>query len=394
MFKLVMDELGEAIELFNFLLNSRLNISEHEKVDCFNTFKRFEIGGDTRAHHYLALCFLNGIAVEKNTDKARELFNQTVAAEYTDSYFYYAICNKEENKDVFLKYFKLSANCNIADAQYHYGRLLYDSNDINLGLSYIRKSKKQKNIFAKKFMDNYKIETFTTISELNIENYTDLKFLNIDGRGFKNNHVLIKLVIKLCDNLSSITTRENMITFLSLSNLKSLEEFKYEHANKNNVDLYDVNVSVIIQDLPSLKEIVLNESKADDVSVINCLTLYKLSISYTRLNSLRIEKYAIITDVKINGNCLSDLDTIKHLVKLTKLDIRKSNFSGSLEPLKDMLKLQELHIDNRFDNGLEYLPPSLEILNICSSKHYHSNELIDQGSGILCALLKLGNPDK
>ncbi|CAG8856278.1 46168_t:CDS:1, partial [Gigaspora margarita] len=94
---------------------------------------------------------------------------------------------------------------------------------------------------------------------------------------------------------------------------------------------------------------------------------------------------------------------LKKLVKLTKLDIRNNKFSGSLEPFKDMVNLQELYVgNNRFDKGLEYLPTGLKIFDVCPSKYYEniqngvqlSDELIDQEFGISRDLLKLGIPEK
>ncbi|CAG8856208.1 3718_t:CDS:2, partial [Gigaspora margarita] len=94
------------------------------------------------------------------------------------------------------------------------------------------------------------------------------------------------------------------------------------------------------------------------------------------LSSLKIEKCSEIKSVKIYGNLLSDLKTIKKLVKLT------NSILGIIR--------------------LEYLPTGLKIFDVCSSKYYEniqngvqlSDELIDQEFGIQCNLLKLRKPEK
>ncbi|CAG8854668.1 15683_t:CDS:2, partial [Gigaspora margarita] len=164
--------------------------------------------------------------------KARELFKQTVAAGYNDSYFYYTKCNTD-NKDVFLRYIKLSVNdYNIADAQYYYGKLLDDGDklvqDKKLGLYYIGKSKKQK-----------------------------------------------------------ISTQKNLWTNSKprlLQQLVTIRNIKKKQKVKRSI------LQTQTSDMPSLKEIVLNDSNANDVSVINCPIICNLSILCTRLSSLKIEK--------------------------------------------------------------------------------------------------------
>jgi len=70
----------------------------------------------------------------------------------------------------------------------------------------------------------------------------------------------------------------------------------------------------------------------------------------------------------------------KDLPKLQHLQIRnyfrefgdwekfRNRFKGSLKPLRNSSNLEELHIDNTdIDEGLEYLPESVEII-YCSTK--------------------------
>jgi len=57
------------------------------------------------------------------------------------------------------------------------------------------------------------------------------------------------------------------------------------------------------------------------------------------------------------------------LVNLRELYLSGNKFTGSLEFLKDMNKLEELDInDTDIDSGLEYLPDSLERGFNCSAR--------------------------
>jgi Leucine-rich repeat (LRR) protein len=133
--------------------------------------------------------------------------------------------------------------------------------------------------------------------------------------------------------------------------------------------------------------------------------LQELDCSYNQLNKLDLSGNKEITTIDCSYNLLKELDLSQNL-SLKNLDARNNNlfelenrdlsifshlvnlrsllisndekekiekkiynrFCGSLEPLKNLSKLEEINVSNTdIDSGFEYLPDSLEEL-YCSSE--------------------------
>jgi len=114
-------------------------------------------------------------------------------------------------------------------------------------------------------------------------------------------------------------------------------------------------------------------NKLTELNVNACLELKALDCSKNFLTELVTEYNHELEELNISNNNFptQDLSFLSHLVNLKGLEVGNwgenlnpnlyNHFSGSLEPLKNLTKLEELDIDNTdLDSGLEYLPFSLK----------------------------------
>lgn len=162
-----------------------------------------------------------------------------------------------------------------------------------------------------------------------------------------------------------------------------------ENINYGNIDL---------QILVNLKQVDCNHNNLTDLGLAGCESLEVLDCSNNQLINLNLANCLQLIELKCENNLLvdwsfltgwegsnlkelnlsdnnfpeGDLVPLKKLVKMKKLylgsydeeRIQKgiyNRFTGSLKPLEDMNKLEELNIGNTdIDSGLEYLPDSLE----------------------------------
>ncbi|CAI2188901.1 12744_t:CDS:2, partial [Funneliformis geosporum] len=139
---------------------------------------------------------------------------------------------------------------------------------------------------------------------------------------------------------------------------------------------------------PNLTKIFCSDGKLTDLNITNCPQLTILQCGINQLTSLNVNGLSNLQEINCVNNKLTSLDFLDQLPspkKLTRLFLENNNFPtqnleifrqfsnlthlalyknrfyGSLEPLKDLTKLEVLTIDNTdIDSGLEYLPDSLE----------------------------------
>lgn len=139
---------------------------------------------------------------------------------------------------------------------------------------------------------------------------------------------------------------------------------------------------------PSLTEIYCTDGKLEDLVITNCPRIKILQCGINKLVSLDVENLSDLQEIHCVNNKLNSLDFLNQLsspekmtslflenndfppqdlevfrrfTNLTYLTLYKNRFYGSLEPLKDLTKLEVLTIDDTdIDSGLEYLPGSLE----------------------------------
>jgi len=162
-------------------------------------------------------------------------------------------------------------------------------------------------------------------------------------------------------SLVTLHYRIPTLTHLTIKNCPQLETVS------NNKELQRViTQQLIIHNCPRLKRLIcpfsgivdLNLSEVDSLEVIDAWSNELTNFNFlTSLNPKNMT-YLIIND---NNFLSADLTPFAPLINLKKLWIGNNQFCGSLEPLKNMNKLEDLNIDNTdLDSGLEYLPNNLK----------------------------------
>ncbi|CAH1765998.1 15198_t:CDS:2 [Entrophospora sp. SA101] len=160
-----------------------------------------------------------------------------------------------------------------------------------------------------------------------------------------------ELIIENFPELNDITFfRSKNITKLKISNCPKLTRF-YTSSSGNRINNLIIN---------------------------NCPKLSRFNAEGCSLTSIDIDKISCsnIGEFDINYNLLTDFDFTKlNPEKLTYLNIAEgggepnSHFYGSLEPLKNMTKLNYLDIiKTNIDSGIEYLPESVKKVYIESEE--------------------------
>ncbi|CAG8840232.1 24894_t:CDS:2, partial [Gigaspora margarita] len=207
-----------------------------------------------------------------------------------------------------------------------------------------------------------------------------------------------------------ISSRVDEDRFQIINKPEKIEITKYEkYLNKQTIkkiekDSFESSViedDLIISDFPQLEEIEIWGEKLTKLQISNCPQLTKLSCVRNNLTELEVSacpnlkeldcRLNLLTNLDLTNNSkledllisnnnfsAQDLSFLSHLVDLKQLAlgsgeyylqnyederIRKgiyNRFSGSLETLKSMTKLEMLHIDNTdINNGVEYLSNGL-----------------------------------
>jgi Leucine-rich repeat (LRR) protein len=138
-----------------------------------------------------------------------------------------------------------------------------------------------------------------------------------------------------------------------------------------------------IKDCPSLQVLVCSDNRLSELVINDCLNLKILHCENNFLTNLDLSKNENLEDLIISDNEFfeQDLSFLSHLVNLRKLEIGNimsweqvnpdicNCWVGSLEPLKNLTKLETLEISNTdIDSGLEYLPDSLTSFDCSADK--------------------------
>ncbi len=161
------------------------------------------------------------------------------------------------------------------------------------------------------------------------EERKDIKELQIDNKNLEGKLDLVGFA-----NLEALYCYQNQLTSLKLNNCLKLKTLNCWGNQLINLELSNCGqLEWLTYGINHLKEIVL---------------------------PFQAEKLATL-DVVGNGFPIQDCSIFSRLVNLQYLDINNNHFYGSLEPLKDLNKLEFLKISNNdIDRGLEYLPDSLK----------------------------------
>ena len=203
------------------------------------------------------------------------------------------------------------------------------------------------------------------VGSLDLTGFYNLKEINVSG-----NPRLEKLDVQSSKKLRKVKVSETNLNDLSLGHLVELEELVV-CCNK----LASLNVS----GCPNLKKILcygnplidLDLSKNEELRVLNISNnnFIKKDLSFlSHLVNLRV--LFVENSDKTNGWSSNDLYWPVNYMDGHGKQIKQgiyNRFFGSLEPLKNLTKLEKLYISNTdIDSGLEYLPESVKIF-YCSA---------------------------
>ena len=251
----------------------------------------------------------------------------------------------------------------------------FDTQFTSLKLSNLRKLTEVK--FGKNNLTLMKldIETCPNLKELEIK-YSQLvspklsNVYNLENLNLSCNSLLSKLDLSGAPNLKVLNLSQNS----SLNNLNNLINLQ------NNQELVDLDVSCTnlthlnLNHLKKLKWLTGSRGQLTTLSVSGCSDLRGIECWNNLLTDLDLNNNSQLGWLDVRGNNFSkqDLTFLSRLVNLRGLklgnwDDRKKNlgvsnrFYGSLEPLKNLTKLEHLSVvDTDVDGGLEYLPSSLK----------------------------------
>lgn len=171
---------------------------------------------------------------------------------------------------------------------------------------------------------------------------------------------------KLQEYLNSIGDKNKIKVISANTNY-----FKFSDDNDNNELVYgywigDLNLS----QFPNLKRLELPvrclSTPLTSLNLNNCANLEEIILQENKLNSLNflnsLPNPEKLKELCINNNNLpkSDLTIFSKFTNLQYLNISDNNFTGSLQPLKDLNNLEYLNFKNtEIKEGLEYLPANL-----------------------------------
>lgn len=183
---------------------------------------------------------------------------------------------------------------------------------------------------------------------------------------------------------------ENSLKLEGFINLKELE------CRDNEITHLEV------VNCPQLEEIDCSRNRIVELNIKNCPQLKNLCAYSNLLTSLDLSQNHALEKLNIDNNNFSerDLSFLSSLKNLRKLWIGNNvewrisqgiynRFTGSLEFLKDMEKLEWCDISNTdIDRGLEYLPKKMEVFRCLNN--YRPNAEVK----VLNKLLEKGKSDK
>nr|CAG8653365.1 2898_t:CDS:2 [Entrophospora candida] len=239
------------------------------------------------------------------------------------------------------------------------------------------------------------------LTELEIANCPKLKMIfcydnNLASLDLSKNTNLTSIY---CDNNKLVNLDvNNQITDLDTQNCPLLKKEKIIWTN--NISSKGLQGSLKLEDFPNLEKIKCDGNKITHLEIINCPSLKEIDCGNNQLTELNIKNYPDLKVLHCGSNLLRNLDLSKnknleelsimnnnfvkqdlsflsHLINLKKLYLGNTNidyllkerveqgvynnFIGSLEPLKNLNKLEKLDIKNTdIDSGLEYLPDNVK----------------------------------
>ncbi|CAB4388412.1 unnamed protein product [Rhizophagus irregularis] len=170
-------------------------------------------------------------------------------------------------------------------------------------------------------------------------------------------------------------TNENLEGHLDLSDFINLKKLD---CSNNKLTSLDISKN------EKLTEIDCSQNNLISLDLSNCLNLKSVTANYNRLNELKlpvIENSDKFEYLNLLDNSFSQkLNCFGRLINLKDLHIGNTNegrikqgiynhFYGSLKPLKNTIKIENLSINNTdIDSGLEYLPDSIKIFQCSADK--------------------------
>ncbi|CAG8561860.1 18482_t:CDS:2, partial [Racocetra persica] len=183
--------------------------------------------------------------------------------------------------------------------------------------------------------------------KLNLKGFTNLKELDC------HDNQLTELDISDCPNLEVLYCSSNQLSGLDLSNCPNLKTIDCGFNELTNLDLTN---------LSHLEELSCNDNLITklELSSLNSEKLTSLNISDNNFSEQDLEIFGEFTNLEnlLIGN--EDKKKIEQGIY--------NRFFNSLEPLKNLTKLELLFISNTdIDSGLKFLPDSLEEI-YCSFK--------------------------
>ncbi|RHZ37161.1 leucine-rich repeat domain-containing protein [endosymbiont GvMRE of Glomus versiforme] len=203
---------------------------------------------------------------------------------------------------------------------------------------------------------------------LTISDYPNLESIDIEKQ--KN---LNQLYLSNCPNLRGLSAKFSKLINIDLTELPNLEELNLSGNSLTNLDLTNNK---------KLRELDISWNDLTNLNINHLKKLEWLNIDDNNLIELNIKNLINLKWFFFSNNNFAeqDLSWLSHLVNLKKLELVNWNqekinqgiynhFYGSLEPLKNMNKLEELNISNTdIDSGLEHLPDSLKYFKCSADK--------------------------
>ncbi|CAJ0851572.1 791_t:CDS:2 [Entrophospora sp. SA101] len=171
---------------------------------------------------------------------------------------------------------------------------------------------------------------------------------------------------------------------LIINNFSQLEEVII--FNQNNLTKFQIN------NCPNLTKLTCRDGYAlTYFETRDCPSLENISCFYSQLTKLNFDRLEKLTELNFYANRLTDLNLhgFPNLKVLSNDDEERmqqgvyNRFYSSLEPLRDLNKLELLHINNtNIDSGLEYLSESVKSIycdgaeenNQLKQEHYDEEE--------------------
>jgi Leucine-rich repeat (LRR) protein len=222
----------------------------------------------------------------------------------------------------------------------------------------------------------YEVEKITISNCPKLEEVNSISYLYIQ-----------KLILTDTPNLKGLVCRGNSLTELDLSQCQGLINLHCWNNDIGNLDLSNnPNLEVIdchenqltklnVKNCPKLKILDCGSNKLENLDLIslgqlerlNCSDNYLTSLDYSSLNPEKISSL-VIENNDLKEKNLTEFSRFINLqnLRIGNKDREKikqgicNRFIGSLEPLRNLTKLEILTIENTdIENGLEYLPESL-----------------------------------